>query len=359
MVCVLLACGAVLPSGTGSLAGSCPMNWTKATVPGAGQLRTATSTAAGDQWVAGYRQNAARSVAAHWDGLEWTEVPVVVDSGSSRDRILDADAVIGGDVWFVGDYGELGTETTRALVLRWTGATFEQVPVDAGQDPTFFGVDALADGDVWAVGWYFPGNRYHSRGLAAHWDGVDWTIYPVPYTAGSDRLLEDVTVVSHDDVWAVGTSYRNGSHPFIVHWDGVSWSVVKGADVGSGQASLSGVTDVGSSVIAVGSRKDGNRALVERWTGSSWVRQAVPSPWNYAGLDDVDGPAADRIWAVGYSSAGPLALRWNGSVWTSVPTGQTKRFALSGVTVLPSGEVTAAGWRDGTDPYAVMRCDTS
>jgi hypothetical protein len=335
------------------------MNWTKSAVPNVGQLRAVTSTATGDQWVVGYRQNGGRATSAHWDGLSWTEVPVVVDSGSVRDRILDADAVAGGDVWFVGDYGEIGTETTRALVLRWTGAAFEQVPIDAGQDPTFFGVDAAADDDVWAVGWYFPGNRYHSRGLAAHWDGADWTVYPVPYTARSDRLLQDVTVVSSDDVWAVGDSYRNGQHQFIVHWDGVAWSTVKGADVGSGQASLSGVTTVGGAAIAVGSRKDGDRALVETWTGSSWVRQSVPSEWNYAGLSDIDGSTTDRIWAVGYSSAGPLALRWNGSVWTSVPTGQSKRFSLNGVTVLPGGEVTAAGWRDGTDPYAVMRCDTT
>lgn len=340
-------------------AGICPSGWAKVDVPVAGSLYAAASISSDDVWVAGFDDDPRDAVAAHWDGSEWSDVPVVVDSGSQTDMIRDMDSIASDDVWFVGGYTELGAGTFRALVLRWTGSDFEQIPIDAGQDPSFYGVEALASDDVWAVGTYWPGSGFHQRGLAAHWDGVEWTLLPIPHRPGTDRMLWDVAAVASDDVWAVGVKYDRGQRPFIVHWDGTTWSTVKGADVGTEQAGLFSVDVAGDAIVAAGYRNDGRRALIEAWTGSSWVRQPVPKVGVYAGLQAVDGSSSDRIWAVGYSAEGPLALRWDGASWTWDPTAQTSRsFVLEAVATEPSGEVVAAGRRT-TSPYVVTRCDAA
>lgn len=352
-LCVLVSVIAA-PIDASAWAGACPSGWVKSTLPVPGTMYGAASTSPDDVWLAGFSFRSWQAKATHWNGSSWAEVPVVVDSGSVRDRIRGVDALNENDVWFVGDYAELGTETNRALVLRWTGAEFEQMPIDAGSDAQFFAVDAVAGDDVWAVGTVWPGGGQH--GLAAHWDGSEWELTPVPHRPGAGRLLYGVAAVAADDVWAVGVTYDRKAHPYIAHWDGSSWTTVKGADVGTGAAGLYGITDAGSTLVAVGDRANGDRALVETWTGSSWVRQPVPRTGAFAGFTSVDGTADDRIWAVGYSGLGPLSMRWDGVSWTSEPTGLSSANQMVAVTTLPTGETFASGLKAQV-PFALSRCD--
>ena len=58
--------------------------------------------------------------------------------------------------------------------------------------------------------------------------GPSWTDVEVPRVSNRHHALNDVVVISHDDVWAVG-DYRNVADVFrgvTYHWDGTAWSHV-------------------------------------------------------------------------------------------------------------------------------------
>jgi len=61
---------------------------------------------------------------------------------------------------------------------------------------------------------------------------------------------------------------------------------------------------------------------MRRRTGGAWSRARVPSPdVHLAFVDDAAAISKTNVWAVGPSSAGPLALHWNGSSWSRVDAG--------------------------------------
>jgi hypothetical protein len=105
----------------------------------------------------------------------------------------------------------------------------------------------------------------------------------------------------------------------VLHWDGVQWRSVS-TDCGPG---LSGITALSASNIwAIG----GTTSC--RWNGLRWtaIRVDVRPGLN---LLDIDGRTANDLWAVGHTArpcgegvcfSGEVQ-RWNGTRWTSVPTG--------------------------------------
>src|SRR5262245_16395949 len=61
---------------------------------------------------------------------------------------------------------------------------------------------------------------------AAAATGPVWALGPpVPVPDGAtSSVLDDVTVMSPTDVWAVGWWTDADSHPLAVHWNGVRWT---------------------------------------------------------------------------------------------------------------------------------------
>jgi len=183
------------------------------------------------------------------------------------------------------------------------------------------GVDGTS-GELWAVGFRAAGPFQAYGGLAEHWAGVRWSIVPTP-PVGNGAGLEDVTVVSHDDVWAVGDRPFNGPHRgagwsrvLIERWDGTAWRTVQAPNPGRRRNELLGVDAASANdVWAVGLHTTG-RALSEvvhlvlHWDGVSGT--AVPGVGG-GGWSDVVAIAADRASAVG----GPAARR-DGRAWTAM-----------------------------------------
>jgi hypothetical protein len=89
-------------------------------------------------------------------------------------------------------------------------------------------------------------------------------------------MLHGVTVVSANDVWAVGT-YYNGVSALLTlaeHWDGKAWRVVPGENPGSEGPFAANVfhdvaaispTDVRAVGYFHGQGFDPNHALFESW----------------------------------------------------------------------------------------------
>ena len=142
-----------------------------------------------------------------------------------------------------------------------------------------------------------------------------------------------------------------------------AWDLVPSPDPAAASQFL-GVSAVApGQVWAVGSR--GSRSLTARWNGTAFV--AVPSP-NVSGrarvLEDVDGRAADDVWAVGHTDridavgSRTLIVHWDGSSWVRVPSPSLgdadAENVLSGVAVVDADDVWAVGWHSTIDPNSAQ-----
>jgi len=109
-----------------------------------------------------------------------------------------------------------------------------------------YAASPISPTDVWAVGLLDglcsstkPGvcprpinqSIFHET-LIEHWNGTQWRIVPSPNVGFGffhDNLLQGVTAVSANDMWAVGW-FENTAigklSPLFEHWNGASWQIV-------------------------------------------------------------------------------------------------------------------------------------
>lgn len=165
-----------------------------------------------------------------------------------------------------------------------------------------------------------------------------WTIVPSPDGDGRRSMLNAVAGISSDDVWAVGlkTPPDSGAPQTLVeHWDGLRWNIVPSPNrPGRGaQNVLHGVTAVAADdVWAVGYSVDLDSptiysTLALHWDGSSWsivpTPNLDPAPRAYNALLSVSAAATDDTWAVGgapVADAGrAIFMHWDGIAWSLFP----------------------------------------
>jgi hypothetical protein len=200
-------------------------------------------------------------------------------------------------------------------------------------------------------------------GAAAAASGPKWTIAPpAPLPDGAiEAVLEDVTVVSPTDVWAVGGWADTGLHPMIVHWDGSAWTRVAVPDsVGStGVHRLTAVAGLAANqvwAVGTGPTEAGEAAAALHYDGVDWRTVPVPPTPNgtSTSLSDVDMVASDDGWAVGEVTTGsaptqPYVLRWREGRWTVVPAPASKTDAgLHAVFAASADDAWAVGSRQLT-----------
>lgn len=177
---------------------------------------------------------------------------------------------------------------------------------------------------MWAVGQKFPsgGRSDDYRPLIRHWDGTVWRTVPTGQQAGG-RLLS-VAVVSADDAWAVGETYKSGSEwtqVLALHWDGSAWSQVT---IPTFPGIHNFLTDVSftsaTNGIAAGLYYSGEDVtpISLHWNGSTWKSAVGPN----RSIVDVDGLSPKDAWGVGATSdfQKPYAAHWDGTSWTQTPT---------------------------------------
>jgi len=208
------------------------------------------------------------------------------------------------------------------------------------------GLAASAPNDVWAVGFYVnSGSAY--RTLAEHWDGSAWSIVTTPNVGLGNNLLTAITAIGPTDIWAVGF-WRPGdsstyAQPLTEHWNGNDWTVVPAPNVPNALAALYSVSaSATNDVWAVGLAEDfpvqptGPRghALAMHWNGSNWSTvptAAVVAPIagpgiDIMGLNGVKVLSATNAWAVGdgqdFSGSSPSSVdmafieHWDGVAWS-------------------------------------------
>jgi len=100
------------------------------------------------------------------------------------------------NVWAVGS-GQLQT-----LAEHWDGTSWSQVPVPSlGTYSALTGVTVRGNNDLWASGTHL--NQGTPQPFTEHWDGSNWSIVTIP-GAPSASELNAVSSIRGATVWAVG-----------------------------------------------------------------------------------------------------------------------------------------------------------
>ena len=244
---------------------------------------------------------------------------------------------------------------------------------------TINAVAALSVNDAWAVGYQNDNNLNDSRSLTMHWNGVAWKTIPSPNPGGTPacnnqaNVLNAVTAIATNDVWAVGFSWNSCTGdliPMAIHWNGTAWKVVPtpltpAMKALAGNAAFNGIVSFASNnVVAVGYQPASNGAvltLVERWDGTKWSIVTTPngSPGGQS-FSAVSATSPNDIWAVGSlvipnsnKAVQTFVEHFDGSTWSIVPSpspipnGVLNANVLQSVQAVSPIDVTAVGFVRG------------
>src|SRR5215471_17112211 len=271
-------------------------------------------------WAVGDYLNAngpSHTLAEHWNGTAWTQVPSR-DPGAFSNFLHGVAATSAANAWAVGDYTGSRGGPTLALIERWNGAAWKQAPSPepSSSDNQLFSVAATAAANAWAVGSYASGSAEQT--LIVRWNGAAWKRVPSPDPSASlNNELFGVAASSPDNAWAFGEFISphtpgTGANTLIVHWNGTAWKRVPSPNPGMpGFATLSGMTVTSAAnAWAVGGyiNDSGNgKTLILHWTGTAWQQVPSPSPGPSA-LNGVAATSSTNIWAVGNTSSQTLAV---------------------------------------------------
>lgn len=221
--------------------------------------------------------------------------------------------------------------------------------------------------DVWAVG-ISASLAAGPRALAMRLSGGRWVAAPTVNPSPLENLFDGVAVLSPDDAWAVGgQGAMSGITAGVLteHWDGSTWRLVGAPAVPLAGAVLDALAAISSRDLwAVGSADVTSflgpmSTVAMHWNGSAWTLVPTPRVGLYEALADVARvPGRDRLWAVGYrrqSTAAafePLIEYWNGGLWTVQPAPAVAGGALYAVTALGPRDAWAVGAIERPDGQA-------
>lgn len=295
-----------------------PSAWITATSNNVGvynnYLHGVASASANDIWAVGNSCIAANcndgslTLIQHWDGMNWNTA-LSPNGSAERNSLFGVAVASAGDVWAVGSYYSATSSVDQTLIIRWNGSSWSQVAspnIGSGHN-YLISVSVISANDVWAVGKYCLSScqSNNQRTLIMHWNGMAWSVVASPNQGTGDNVLNSVDAHSANDVWTVGT-YTNNSNivqTLIEHWNGSAWSVVTSPNVGSSHNYLQGVAAVSATdAWAVGYFSSSSRqTLIEHWNGSTWSVVSSPNVGTYLNmLNGVTAVSANDLWAVGY-----------------------------------------------------------
>jgi hypothetical protein len=272
------------------------------------------------------------SVPETYDACAWNVVPS--PNVSPERNLLRAVAAVGTEAWAVGDYdADLGPNVNpHTLAIRWDGSAWSVVPspnVGNGWN-VLEAVTAIAADDLWAVGWSAPMTTGGTpQTLTLHGDGQTWELVDSPVLTGGSELL--AIDAEGGEVWAVGDRAgpgdgSTGVASLAVRPSGSAWEVLPTPNLGSARNHLYAVDVIGpGDAWAVGRWRhvgETSRTFAIHWDGASWTHVPTPDPGLDGTLWDVEGAAADDVWAIGSFHNGTdyeaMTLHWDGTEWTVV-----------------------------------------
>lgn len=237
------------------------------------------------------------AVVRHWDGTAWQ--PVAVPASVEAAYLDHVAASSDGDVWITGSDAR-----DQAYTLHWDGTTW-QVSYRTTFEPGGDSIAVLAPDDVWLLG---RGASSLTAGSARHFDGTAWTTVPIP------GYVDDVSVVSAQDIWATGL-VSGSTQPLaaVMHWNGQAWST---ALTRTGDAYFDGVQALGATDVWV-TGQSSNQGLTLHWNGTTWTSGTPATGVRKVGQVISDG--SQGLWAI---ADGTRLLSYRSGAWSIVPLPQ-------------------------------------
>jgi hypothetical protein len=290
----------------------------------------------------------------------WAVQPVPLPSGGTHGALFGVWCASAASCTATGAYAKTARKGFP-LVEHWNGSRWvaQAAAGPAGVvGSTLDAVSCATASRCSAVGYATKASEAQTA-LAERWNGSTWAIQAVPIPAGADYSeLTGVWCVAVTNCIAVG-SYSTGPAsdvPLAERWNGSTWAIQALPSLSS-QASLAAISCASArSCTAAGNQIPGTfgQPLAEHWNGSSWAVQAVPIPAGAlsGGLSAVSCASAASCAAVGSyttkSAIRTLAEQWDGTTWavrpTPTPSGaDTQSLTLAGVWCVSPASCTAAG----------------
>lgn len=326
-----------------------------------------------------------RTLIERWNGTAWSIVTSPNPSGATTSALHAVACPEPTTCFAVGSTKTGTTQTT--LIERWNGTAWSIVtsPTPPGATvPKWSGVACAGTGMCMAVG------TSGTLPMSARWNGTSWLLLATPNVAGSpNTALAGVNCVNAISCFAVGRRAIAGSSPLVFQrliegWNGTAWSITAEAIDGANSGHSDVACSTATNCFAVGGRNDANgtHALIQRWQGGSWFNVTAPIPpgggshsllaitcpgpsscfavgrhqppgatdglvmrWNGVAwsvqtlpsdpqVDELRGvgcASTTSCFAVGFSGSASKILRWNGTTWTTSPSGTVNTAELSSV----------------------------
>ena len=319
-----------------------------------GTLESVDALSPRDAWAVGSVQmpRRARPLAEHWNGKTWQVVPTPADGRHVR-ILHDVLALASDDVWAVGSQILVKTGVVHTLIEHWDGAGWSIVPSPRARSghEELLAVSGGAADNLWAVGYLEP--QITPLPLAMHWNGTRWHVTRAP--AGG--ILQDVSAHHDGGVWAVGSSAPGVRHALLAMHARAGWHVDPNAPAQDLEAiAWRRPYDAWAVGDAPASPPVYLQPLAMHWNGSSWSFVPTPALQQSAELRGVAAISSDRAWAVGtLAFTHPLMLRWDGKAW-HLATPPTGNGYLQAVTRVPGTEELWAVGHGAPDPLIFRYC---
>ena len=312
-------------------------------------------------------QFAENTLIEHFDGQSWQIVPSP-NKALPQNELHAVAGSSATDIWAVGTALDPAASPAKTLILHFNGSSWTIVPSPSPDtsNNTLFAVAAISPTNAYAAGYHqalptTANPNPKSETLILHWDGTNWTQVATPnpnLAAGSNNQLLGMTAVSATDIWAVGFSgnLQASFVPLALHFDGISWNPVAAVPPSTAATGdyFSAISAVNSNDIWAVGQTNGNSThpVLEHWDGVQWTkfgfRFSQTTNSNFVALYSVSAVASQFVWAVGEIAGSPLILQWDGAIWNQVAapivnSSATTPNTLQGVSAVDSNTAFAAG----------------
>ena len=280
------------------------------------------------------------TTAGAWNGASWASQAVPAPPGSVSFALTGVSCVSSASCHASGAY-RVASGDSFGLAAAWNGVTWSltRIPSPAGTDYTFLnGISCPAATACEAAGDFGPPGV--PRPVAERWAAGSWNVNQMAAPDGAvGNQLVSVSCVSLGFCAAVGyTRDISGNYVSLAEvWNGAAWKIKPTPDPAQVSRTnpllreeLGSVSCVTASFCeAVGQSSTGQAAV--RWDGRSWRTQAIPAG-DYWGVS-----CASVTFCMAVTGDGTATAAWNGARWTARP-------ALRGFTVVSSVSCASAGF---------------
>lgn len=271
------------------------------------ELYDVEAVSANDVWAVGLAYSPSGPISpfvVHWDGASWSVSPTPYDGAYSY-VLQGIDSLSSNNVWVVGS--RITEQSDTPFVMKWNGSGWSVVPTaEIGSHRVLLDVTMLSPTNVWVAG--RKSNQSNDIPFVARWNGSEWATI-TSQTQGNSSEFHAIEAVSASDLWAVGDSVFQ---TLIEHSTGGAWTTVSSANPGDFKNSLEDLAVVSANDIwAAGHyqlQSYPNFTLIQHWDGSQWTVAPSANPSTDVMLFGIDvvpgGGDLGEAWAVGRQNSG-------------------------------------------------------